>query len=131
MKILPVNSISNRAYFKSTVTKQGAFSNPNIDEKKKKKIVPALIALACAGLCIAYLNRKLDTVQLEEPILQILDGQRDILAVQKYKQFIAQKKLNSLKNKLVNCEIQINTPKVYEHIKNNQMKLLETINASI
>lgn len=130
MKILPVNSISNRAYFKGTVTKQGAFSNPNIDEKKKK-IVPALIALACAGLCFVYLNRKLDTVQLEEPIFQILNGQRDILAVQKYKQFIAQKKLNSLKNKLVNCEIQINTPKVYEHIKNNQMKLLETINASI
>ena len=130
MKILPVNSINN-TYFKNAGVKSAATTNPNIQNKKRNKLIPALAALACAGIALIYLNKKLDTVAVEEPIYKILNGGRDIQAVEKSKQYIAQKKLNSLQNKLVNCEIKINNPHVYEHIKNNQRKLMQMASAAV
>ena len=130
MKILPVNSISN-TYFKNSNVKSVKTTNPYTQDKKRNKLVPALAALACAGIALIYLNKKLTTAALEEPIYKILNGGRDIQAVEKYKQYIAQKKLNSLQNILVNCGIKINNPHVYEHIKNNQRKLMQMASTAV
>ena len=121
MKILPINSINN-TYFKNSKVKYVKATNPYTQDKKRNKLVPAVAALACAGIALIYLNKKITTAALEEPIYKILNGQRDLAAVEKYKQYIAQKKLNSLQNKLVNCEIKI---------KNNQRKLVQMASTAV
>ncbi len=130
MKILPINSINN-TYFKNSNVKSVKATNPYKQDKKRNKLVPALAALACAGIALIYINKKITTSALEEPIYKILNGQRDLTAVEKYKQYIAQKKLNSLQNKLVNCKIKINNPHVYERIKNNQRKLVQMASTAV
>lgn len=71
-----------------------------------------------------FFNKKMQNVQKkQDPIVKMLKGKRDSVAVNDYKAYITKKKMNSLNQKVLNNQINMDDPKILKHIVRNKINM--------
>ena len=118
-------------------------------DSKKLAMVSGTLALATITATAIHIMKKNKTTPLKEakkiitnlketikdfndpPIEKLLKGKRDAAAVEKYNQYVAQKKLDSLNRRLLDGEFSNKPQRVFDALRRNEIKLAnKTGNAS-
>lgn len=145
MKISAISSAQNYAHLnsfkKSKQQKEASYTYDFIDSKKLA-LTTSLLALATITTTNLHIMKKNNTTPMKEatklarnikkavqefndpPIEKILKGKRDAEATRKYNQYMAQNKLDSLNQRLLNGEFSNKPQRVFNALRENEMKLM-------
>lgn len=153
MKVNGLNCQTYTARNFGNINKSNTTLNTSVDyTKENQKLLLSLAALSAAGAAFitSFIAKDNNTTALNlikettndiyssvsnkpkpDELSKLLNGKRNADAINKYKVYIAQKKLDSLQRKILNGEFNNKPKEVYSNLIKNKNKLEKTINCGL